>query len=59
MGFLFAGLMIAVVKGYCKEDAIELSWGSEKVNNNGFLVTLTLLKLSNELKRYCLRRLGG
>uniref|UniRef100_K1QM92 tRNA pseudouridine synthase A n=1 Tax=Magallana gigas TaxID=29159 RepID=K1QM92_MAGGI len=26
------GLMIAVVKGYCKEDAIELSWGSEKVD---------------------------
>lgn len=26
------GLMIAIVKGYCKEDAIELSWGSEKVD---------------------------
>lgn len=56
MGFLFAGLMIAIVKGYCKEDAIELSWGSEKVNNNGFLVTLTLLKLSNELKKILFKK---
>lgn len=26
------GLMIAIVKGCCKEDALQLSWGSEKVD---------------------------
>ncbi|XP_048746264.2 pseudouridylate synthase 1 homolog isoform X2 [Ostrea edulis] len=26
------GLMIAIVKGYCKEDVLELAWGPEKVD---------------------------
>jgi hypothetical protein len=26
------GLMIAIVKGYCKEDVLQLAWGPEKVS---------------------------
>ena len=28
---IFSGLSIAIVKGYCNDDAIELAWNPERV----------------------------
>ena len=36
--FLNVGLMIAIVKGYCKDDVLQLSWGPEKVSKRDVTV---------------------
>lgn len=36
--FFNVGLMIAIVKGYCKDDVLQLSWGPEKVSKRDVTV---------------------